>query len=270
MRKTSPKFFFSTKTKNQICPEPDCDFKTCDPGSLTRHRKRHHRYVPKPRRRRATVPARDASQAESVPSTEQLDSSDVEDRDELNSESVATGTTATVYTVLTPPVVLPEARRMDIYDLFGQWSSNLVIDSSPQPKLLSPAYQSASPLESSSATDEMTSPSMFVVFPTAPKAGFLGSLKLNEVGEDVVDLSSVSVIVLALFVGLAWTGSYWFQIKCDLNMVPESDPLQATLLADEYDAAAGGDEYDLESTLDDNMVARPSVIENGSDSSATY
>ncbi|KAF5379352.1 hypothetical protein D9757_007671 [Collybiopsis confluens] len=39
-----------SKEKRNACPE--CDFKTCDPGSLTRHRKRIHKYVPKPRKAR--------------------------------------------------------------------------------------------------------------------------------------------------------------------------------------------------------------------------
>lgn len=46
---------FSTGERSQHCP--DCDFRTSDPGSLTRHRKRLHKYVPKPRRRRANMPA---------------------------------------------------------------------------------------------------------------------------------------------------------------------------------------------------------------------
>lgn len=151
-----------------------------------------------------------------------------------------------------------------MFDPFGQWGGDLAIGSSPQPKHLSPAYQSASPLETSSATCETMFPNMFLVSPTgtAPKEVGFGSLKLNEVGEDVADLSSVSVIVLALFVGLAWAGSFWLQIKCHLNMV-QSDSLQATPFADEHDAAADGDGYDLESALDDD-------IENSFDSSASY
>ncbi|THU91380.1 hypothetical protein K435DRAFT_968209 [Dendrothele bispora CBS 962.96] len=39
-----------TRSKTSRCPE--CDFTTVDPGSLTRHRKRIHGYVPKPRRPR--------------------------------------------------------------------------------------------------------------------------------------------------------------------------------------------------------------------------
>ncbi|KAF9068373.1 hypothetical protein BDP27DRAFT_1421910 [Rhodocollybia butyracea] len=39
-----------TKEKNQKCPS--CDFDTVDPGSLTRHRKRRHEYVPKERKPR--------------------------------------------------------------------------------------------------------------------------------------------------------------------------------------------------------------------------
>ncbi|KAF8920219.1 hypothetical protein CPB85DRAFT_1429030 [Mucidula mucida] len=46
-----------TKLKSRSCPDNDCSFSTSDPGSLTRHRKRAHGYVPKPRRPRdRTVP----------------------------------------------------------------------------------------------------------------------------------------------------------------------------------------------------------------------
>ncbi|KAL0062553.1 hypothetical protein AAF712_010592 [Marasmius tenuissimus] len=41
-----------TGDKNKKCP--DCDFRTVDPGSLTRHRKRQHQYVPVPRKARGT------------------------------------------------------------------------------------------------------------------------------------------------------------------------------------------------------------------------
>ncbi|KAK1231187.1 hypothetical protein PQX77_005713 [Marasmius sp. AFHP31] len=40
-----------TGTKDLICPHPKCLFATSDPGSLTRHRKRKHDYVPRPRRK---------------------------------------------------------------------------------------------------------------------------------------------------------------------------------------------------------------------------
>ncbi|KAJ8086598.1 hypothetical protein PM082_005421 [Marasmius tenuissimus] len=40
-----------TGLKDQVCPESGCLFMTSDPGSLTRHRRRLHNYVPTPRRR---------------------------------------------------------------------------------------------------------------------------------------------------------------------------------------------------------------------------
>ncbi|KAJ3747933.1 hypothetical protein DFH05DRAFT_867244 [Lentinula detonsa] len=43
-----------TKSKTSCCP--DCDFTTVDPGSLTRHRKRIHGYIPKMRRSRHPKP----------------------------------------------------------------------------------------------------------------------------------------------------------------------------------------------------------------------
>ncbi|KAE9389664.1 hypothetical protein BT96DRAFT_1024956 [Gymnopus androsaceus JB14] len=43
-----------TKSKTNNCPE--CDFTTADPGSLTRHRKRIHGYIPQIRRSRHPKP----------------------------------------------------------------------------------------------------------------------------------------------------------------------------------------------------------------------
>ncbi|KAJ3848441.1 hypothetical protein EV368DRAFT_2436, partial [Lentinula lateritia] len=37
-----------TQEKSKACP--DCSFRTGDPSSLTRHRKRIHNYVPNPRK----------------------------------------------------------------------------------------------------------------------------------------------------------------------------------------------------------------------------
>ncbi|KAG7085694.1 hypothetical protein E1B28_003239 [Marasmius oreades] len=55
LQKSNVETHFNTHTgkKNKHCPE--CDFSTGDPGSLTRHRKRRHAYVPKPRARLGAV-----------------------------------------------------------------------------------------------------------------------------------------------------------------------------------------------------------------------
>ncbi|KAE9406927.1 hypothetical protein BT96DRAFT_915075 [Gymnopus androsaceus JB14] len=53
-----------THTKNKTNNCPDCDFITADPGSLTRHRKRLHAYVPQMRRSRHPKP-KNASSDES-------------------------------------------------------------------------------------------------------------------------------------------------------------------------------------------------------------
>lgn len=45
--------FSSLKIKNKFCP--DCPNAFTDPGSLTRHRKRRHNYVPEPRKARSKV-----------------------------------------------------------------------------------------------------------------------------------------------------------------------------------------------------------------------
>ncbi|KAJ4468824.1 hypothetical protein J3R30DRAFT_3554493 [Lentinula aciculospora] len=50
-----------TKSKTNCCP--DCDFTTVDPGSLTRHRKRIHGYIPKIRRSRHPKPQQEAGDA---------------------------------------------------------------------------------------------------------------------------------------------------------------------------------------------------------------
>ncbi|KAJ8077750.1 hypothetical protein PM082_002183 [Marasmius tenuissimus] len=45
-----------TRTKKKTEPCPDCDFSSVDPGTLTRHRKRIHGYVPKARSRQPPSP----------------------------------------------------------------------------------------------------------------------------------------------------------------------------------------------------------------------
>lgn len=51
----------STGEKSRLCP--DCDFASADPGSLTRHRKRFHGYVPKPRQARVKARGSDSSKS---------------------------------------------------------------------------------------------------------------------------------------------------------------------------------------------------------------
>ncbi|KAJ3974053.1 hypothetical protein EV361DRAFT_683988 [Lentinula raphanica] len=55
LRPDYPCICLSTRIKNQKCP--NCTYATADPGSLTRHRKRRHEYVPVFRRSRAERPA---------------------------------------------------------------------------------------------------------------------------------------------------------------------------------------------------------------------
>ncbi|KAE9397764.1 hypothetical protein BT96DRAFT_921227 [Gymnopus androsaceus JB14] len=112
LQKSNVDTHLRTHTKNQRhrCPEDDCNFKTCDPGSLTRHRKRRHQYVPKPRRRRATVPvpsgdAPPTAGSSSSSSTEERNSPESEDQDDdmdsVASVSASTSTVTTVYTIRT-------------------------------------------------------------------------------------------------------------------------------------------------------------------------
>ncbi|THU84944.1 hypothetical protein K435DRAFT_843480 [Dendrothele bispora CBS 962.96] len=55
-----------TKSKTNHCP--DCDFTTVDPGSLTRHRKRIHGYIPKMRKPRQPRPQQAESSSGITPS----------------------------------------------------------------------------------------------------------------------------------------------------------------------------------------------------------
>ncbi|KAF5379311.1 hypothetical protein D9757_007662 [Collybiopsis confluens] len=50
-QRSNLKTHYCTHLKDKCNACPDCDFRTCDPGSLTRHRKRIHKYVPRPRRK---------------------------------------------------------------------------------------------------------------------------------------------------------------------------------------------------------------------------
>lgn len=58
------RYVSSTKSKTNCCP--DCDFTTVDPGSLTRHRKRIHGYIPKLRRTRQSKPQSEADSSKSA------------------------------------------------------------------------------------------------------------------------------------------------------------------------------------------------------------
>ncbi|KAF9267506.1 hypothetical protein L218DRAFT_691903 [Marasmius fiardii PR-910] len=53
LQESNLKTHFKTHTgvKDKVCPHVLCVFATGDPGSLTRHRKRKHEYVPRPRRK---------------------------------------------------------------------------------------------------------------------------------------------------------------------------------------------------------------------------
>ncbi|KAJ3995061.1 hypothetical protein F5050DRAFT_373455 [Lentinula boryana] len=70
-----------TKSKTNNCP--DCDFTTVDPGSLTRHRKRIHGYIPKTRRSRHPKPTSTATG--SPIATSEDPSSHIHDTDEETS-----------------------------------------------------------------------------------------------------------------------------------------------------------------------------------------
>ncbi|EEB94057.1 hypothetical protein MPER_07199, partial [Moniliophthora perniciosa FA553] len=53
-----------TKVQPYGCPDDDCDSAFSDPGSLTRHRKDLHKYVPPPRRRYVVPAANDVETPE--------------------------------------------------------------------------------------------------------------------------------------------------------------------------------------------------------------
>ncbi|KAJ7578645.1 hypothetical protein C8J56DRAFT_353490 [Mycena floridula] len=52
-QKSNLKTHINTHTGEQSSKCPNCPFKSTDPGSLTRHRKRLHNYIPKPRKSNA-------------------------------------------------------------------------------------------------------------------------------------------------------------------------------------------------------------------------
>ncbi|KAF5344418.1 hypothetical protein D9758_015475 [Tetrapyrgos nigripes] len=63
LQKSNVETHIRTHTKKKTSHCPDCDFTTVDPGSLTRHRKRIHGYVPKPRKPRQYRALQGASSA---------------------------------------------------------------------------------------------------------------------------------------------------------------------------------------------------------------
>ena len=60
-------YVLSNPEKNHICME--CDFQTRDRASLTRHRKRRHSYIPRPRSARVTVQVARTHAESEAPST---------------------------------------------------------------------------------------------------------------------------------------------------------------------------------------------------------
>ncbi|KAJ3988684.1 hypothetical protein F5890DRAFT_354044 [Lentinula detonsa] len=167
-----------TNEKSIVCPEFEmCGFATNDPASLTRHRKRRHEYVPRPRKRRAIALEPTPSGPDGTECS--VTSPEPEMNAEVNTESIATAAAMNVdpsvsVTFTTPmPLAFPVFTPMvpynpdsDIYTLLqpslsfktGSQVFELVDNSYPnkffwgpgplpsrslEPKVLSPAYESA-------------------------------------------------------------------------------------------------------------------------------
>ncbi|KAJ3810155.1 hypothetical protein F5876DRAFT_77069 [Lentinula aff. lateritia] len=165
-----------TNEKSIVCPDVDiCGFATSDPAALTRHRKRRHDYVPRPRKRRAV-----ASQPAPISPTESsVTSSDVVPNTigSLAPATAPVGVDLSLPTVTIPglfafPVFTPATipHNCDIYGMLrpsvscekSSELSDLVnapcsdgvfwgpLTRSLQPKILLPAYDSAPPLHTTS------------------------------------------------------------------------------------------------------------------------
>ncbi|KAJ3994778.1 hypothetical protein F5050DRAFT_423232 [Lentinula boryana] len=168
-----------TNEKSIVCPEFEmCGYATNDPAALTRHRKRRHDYVPRPRKRRAI--ALEPTPSGPGSSTEySMTSPEPEINGEVNTESIATAAamnvnssvTATfttpaplafpvftpmvpynpdlnIYTLLRPSLSCKTGS--EIFDLVDNsytnkffWGLGPLPSRSLEPKVLSPAYESA-------------------------------------------------------------------------------------------------------------------------------
>ncbi|KAK7453403.1 hypothetical protein VKT23_011668 [Stygiomarasmius scandens] len=100
LQKSNVETHIRTHTKNKTNHCPDCEFTTVDPGSLTRHRKRIHGYIPKSRRPRQPRPQQAESSTSSKASTSRYSpythtkaESDEEEEDELEDDDLQDGVT---------------------------------------------------------------------------------------------------------------------------------------------------------------------------------
>ncbi|KAJ3754795.1 hypothetical protein EV360DRAFT_86512 [Lentinula raphanica] len=140
--------------KSQVCPS--CEFKTCDPGSLTRHRKRIHGYVPKPRRARVSRKQQEQDQSQSPLGSSEESSSSSSDSPELFPTPILSLSNleppvASEIDAISGPCIL-DCPSTDFVDLFCE--PNLLNDSGfdiLRPRPLFPAVDSAPPLETSNS-----------------------------------------------------------------------------------------------------------------------
>ncbi|KIK56365.1 hypothetical protein GYMLUDRAFT_47141 [Collybiopsis luxurians FD-317 M1] len=209
------------------CPEAEsgCGFDTCDPGSLTRHRKRRHGYIPKPRKARARprVQPSQPCPLEAAPSAAPAPQG--------SDAAVAANFSPAVFTVFTPPVVFPPT--VGIYDRpkpsctkeelldavvgakeytgFGE-----IIAQAPAPSILFPAYESTSALGGGAATIDIAIDFNFkklaasrclallatdVATVGAGKADFVGVDSLNVLPSATAISSFLSIVAGAFAIG---------------------------------------------------------------------
>ncbi|KIK56351.1 hypothetical protein GYMLUDRAFT_47122 [Collybiopsis luxurians FD-317 M1] len=144
------------KDKSKTCPE--CEFRTTDPASLTRHRKRIHGYTPRPRKARGrrnnrytpyATPASPSSGSESDPSSSLSSALSSESLITLASESfpIPSAISGPKCDCNGPSSNLDNLYEPGLLDGLGCNTSFNISFSPLTPRPLIPAVESAPPLE---------------------------------------------------------------------------------------------------------------------------
>ncbi|KAJ3876160.1 hypothetical protein F5051DRAFT_43078 [Lentinula edodes] len=209
-----------TNVKSIVCPDVDiCGFATNDPAALTRHRKRRHDYVPRPRKRRAVAP----QPAPISPTESSVTSSDVVPNsiETLAPAAAPVGVDLSLMPTITIPGLFafpvftpaPILHDCDIYGMLrpsvscakSSELSNLVNDPcsdgifwgpltrSLEPKILLPAYESAPSLHSTSVqlSSKHGLDGLIVLVPSGFTSDGIGNSELPEL---YMAIGSVTVL----------------------------------------------------------------------------